>query len=529
MKILLAQINAAVGDFSANAAKILSACGAARASGADLVVTPELALTGYPPEDLLFRRGFLQLCRQALDNLARQLNDVPCLVGFVDWQDGKRYNAAALLRGGKVEAIYRKRCLPNYGVFDEQRYFTAGEADTVVEIAGHRVAVTICEDIWDPQDRAVRGACSAGANLLVNLSASPYHRGKVREREAVIARAAKHFPAGTVYCNLVGGQDELVFDGASCTFRGPTLVARAPQFAETFQTADLDAPPAAAPAIAEEEEVYRALVLGTADYVRKNGFQRVLIGLSGGIDSSLVACIAAEALGAENVTGVLMPSRYSSPESVEDAEALAANLGIRRRILPIEPPFSAFQEVLRDEIPHDRSVAWENLQARIRAILLMALSNETGALVLSTGNKSEVSTGYATLYGDMAGGFAPISDVPKTLVYRLCRHLNRKREIVPARVLVKPPSAELRPGQKDTDTLPPYDQLDPIIEAYVERDLEPEEIVSQGHDRSVVTQVIRMIDASEYKRRQKAPGVKITPKAFGRDRRLPITNRWRSG
>ncbi|HHH40458.1 MAG TPA: NAD+ synthase [Chloroflexi bacterium] len=573
LRIALAQINVMVGDIEGNTQRVLEAIERARSVQADLVVFPELVIPGYPPEDLLFKVAFLRANRAAVEAIAPATRGLTALVGFADFDDDI-YNAAAVLHDGALAGVYRKHYLPTYSVFDEDRYFRAGSENLVFVRDGVIIGVSICEDIWYPAGPPEAQAVDGGAHLLVNLSASPYHIGKGAFRERMLAIRAADNEAFVAFCNLVGGQDELVFDGESFLFdpRGE-LIARGAQFEEDFIVADLEigavfrqrlhdprqrkertagrvtvtplsplpspeadreplSPPPPAPRLDRLEEVYRALVLGTRDYVRKNGFRQVVIGLSGGIDSSLVACIAADALGPENVTGVSMPSRYSAEMSRTDAARLADNLGIHFLVIPIESIFQSYLETLADPFAGlQPDVTEENIQARIRGNLLMALSNKFGWLVLTTGNKSEMSVGYATLYGDMAGGFAVIKDVPKTLVYELARWRNARPDgpVIPERVLTRPPSAELRPDQKDTDSLPPYEVLDPILHAYVEEDRSLEEIMALGYPEELVEEVIRMVDRSEYKRRQAPPGVRITRRAFGKDRRLPITNRWSRG
>ncbi|MDO8847611.1 MAG: NAD+ synthase [Coriobacteriia bacterium] len=536
MRIALAQINATVGDIEGNLDRCLAAVAAA--PGADLVLLPELALTGYPPEDLLARPDFVDRTLDALREFAAAAK-VSALIGFVDRTDRGLGNAAALVRDGTVEAVYHKRLLPNYGVFDEERYFEPGTCDLLVTVAGERCAITICEDIWVPET-TVRLA-EAGADVVLNLSASPFHTGKGGEREAMLRARTTESPVWVAYCNLVGGQDELVFDGRSVVVApGGRLVARAPAFAEgaivaevgkqaSIVTAGRDLAPGSISATPEgAAEVYQALKLGLADYTRKNGFTDVVVGLSGGIDSALVAVLASDALGAEHVHGVLMPGPYSSVGSVDDALTLAGNLGIDALTLPIGESFESLLGTLEPAfgaLPED--VTEENLQARVRGTLLMALSNKLRWLVLATGNKSEISVGYSTLYGDMVGGFAPIKDVFKTRVWELARWRNEQGPVIPEATIAKPPSAELRPGQTDQDSLPPYDVLDGVLRAYVEHDRCADEIVDAGFDREVVERVIRMVDAAEYKRRQAAPGTRVTHKAFGRDRRMPITNLYR--
>jgi NAD+ synthase (glutamine-hydrolysing) len=569
----LAQINSTVGDLDGNAAKILEYAARARDLGCDLVAFPELALAGYPPEDLLLRRRFILDNLAALQRIVEQApRDIALVVGFVD-EAGDIYNAAAVIAGGRVAGVYHKHLLPNYGVFDEQRYFQTGTEAPIFEIAGVHVGVTVCEDIWYA-DGPHRAQAFAGAEVIVNINGSPYHAGKLLFRERMISTRASDEAVAVCYVNLVGGQDELVFDGGSMVFdEHGQLVARAAQFEEELLVCDLNVDsvyetrlqdprrrkerldatdevptptivvssqpstivrPAIASRLAElldaDAEVYAALVMGVRDYWSKSGARSALVGLSGGVDSSLVAAIAVDALGPENVTGVAMPSRYSSEGSLADAKAVAENLGIRLEIVPIEPAHTAYLEMLeRPFAGTPPGVAEENVQSRIRGNILMALSNKFGAWVITTGNKSEYATGYCTLYGDMAGGYAVLKDVPKVLVYRLVEHKNRTagRDAIPRSVIDKPPSAELRPGQLDTDSLPPYNQLDPILELYVEDERSLEEIVALGHDEALVRRVMGLVDRSEYKRRQSPPGVKITPRAFGRDRRLPIANRYK--
>jgi NAD+ synthase (glutamine-hydrolysing) len=571
LRIALAQLNSIVGDIPGNEAKIAGQIAAAREAGAQLVVFPELALTGYPPEDLLLKEHFLADTRAALERLAAGVEGIVAIVGYPE-RAVDVHNSAAVLADGAVQASYRKLHLPNYGVFDEVRYFQPGSCGATIDIDGVTVGLTICEDIWQPgpplSDEAL-----AGARVIVNLSASPYHAGKGAERERMIAQRAKDELAVVAFCALVGGQDELVFDGHSVVVdHEGTVLARAPQFEEALLLADVDPvtagsarlrdtrrrKPAAAGAAAidrlgsftvgaasgpraplkaevaplpsVEEEIYGALVLGTADYVAKNGFEHVVLGLSGGIDSTLVSLIAVDALGPERVTCVTMPSPYSSEGTKGDARALAASLGVDLLELPIEPMMRAFDSALHDVFEgRDPDLTEENLQARIRGNLLMALSNKFGWLVLTTGNKSEMSVGYSTLYGDSAGGFAVIKDVPKQLVYRLARHRDERAGggVVPPELFTRPPSAELRPDQRDDDSLPPYEVLDAILEGFVEHDLGREQLVARGLPAEDVDRVIRLVDRAEYKRRQQPPGIKITTRAFGRDRRVPITNRYR--
>ncbi len=537
MRIALAQINTVVGDITGNTAKVLDALSGGARAGAELVVFPELTLTGYPPENLLGRAQFVMDNREALARVASACEDVAAIVGFADRAEGALRNAAALCYDGRVQAVYHKRHLPNYGAFDEKRYFEPGHELEVVSFGGLRIAMTICEDVWMP-DVVAQAAC-AGADLVVNISASPLHAGKGAERVAVLRSRAADNGVWLAYCNLVGGQDELVFDGRSVVFSPEgEVMARATGFAEDLLLADVGGMPRGAPGVVPlaplapivsgTEEVYSALVLGLGDYVRKNGFTDVVLGLSGGIDSALVAAIATDALGAAHVHGVIMPSRYSSPGSIEDALALATNLGIEVMELSIEPAFSAMLDTLQPVFEgRESDVTEENLQARVRGMLLMALSNKFGWLVLSTGNKSEISVGYSTLYGDMVGGIAPLKDVFKTRVWELARWRNRDAEVIPAGTIAKPPSAELREGQTDQDTLPPYDELDAILAAYVVDECSPGEIVAQGYDEITVESVCRMVDLAEYKRRQGPLGIRVTTKAFGRDRRMPVTNRYR--
>jgi NAD+ synthase (glutamine-hydrolysing) len=571
LRVGLAQIDTTVGDLSGNATKITEWIGRARDRGVDLVAFPELAVTGYPPEDLVLRRSFVEDNIATLESIAEATRGIAAVVGFVDLAEDI-YNAAAVMCDGRIAARYHKRLLPNYGVFDEERYFQHGSASPVYEIAGIDVGVNICEDVWYP-DGPARDQALAGAEVIVNINASPYYRAKGTLRETMISTRASDNSVVLCYVNAVGGQDELVFDGHSliCDERG-TLVARGAQFREDLLVYDIDvegvrqarlrdpryrgerrtvgegrasnkivvsgtrfggAKPAVSlsmPALLDPvEEVWDALVLGVRDYLGKTGFETALIGLSGGIDSSIVAALAVDALGAGHVVGVSMPSRFSSEGSKADAQALAERLGIRLMTIPIERAFEASLEMLSEAFADTQfGAAEENLQARIRGNILMSLSNKFGWLVLTTGNKSETATGYSTLYGDMAGGFAVIKDVPKTLVYELSRYRNRiGPEIIPQSVIDKPPSAELRPNQLDTDSLPPYEVLDPILQAYVEDDRTIDEIVAMGFDEAFVQRVVKMVDRNEYKRRQAPPGVKITPRAFGRDRRLPIANRYR--
>jgi NAD+ synthase (glutamine-hydrolysing) len=564
LRVAAAQIDVVVGDLAGNAQRIIDAYDEAEAAGADLVVFPELTISGYPPEDLLLRPAFVSQAAETLDKVAARTGRCAAIIGFPE-SGRDLHNAAAVCAHGRVHGVYRKQLLPNYAVFDEQRYFVPRtEPPPLFVIAGTKVGISICEDAWSPSGPVLEAA-AGGAELVVNLNASPYYAQRWRERETMLATRAADASVPIVYANLVGGQDELVFDGASVVFdEQGHLVARGKQFEEDLLIVDLEvrpmfrkrqldprgrvraaqldeilvtearlgdgaAEPRVEPPLPPVHEVYEALVLGTRDYVRKNGFTDVLLGLSGGIDSSIVAAIAVDALGVEHVTGVLMPSRYSSDHSISDAETLARRLGIRTYTVPIELAHKAFDDMLAFIFEGTATgLAEENVQARIRGNVLMTISNKFGWMVLTTGNKSEMATGYATLYGDMAGGFAVIKDVPKTLVYALCRDLNERKgvDIIPQHVLEKPPSAELAPGQVDADSLPAYDVLDPIIEHYVEGDLSVGELIARGYDAALVQRIAKMIDRNEYKRRQAPPGVRVSPKAFGKDRRLPITNRW---
>ena len=571
MRLALAQIDVTVGDVEGNAAKIRDYLARAADAGAQVAVFPELAINGYPPEDLLLKTHFLAAGREALDEVARDVREMVALVGFAEHAEDV-YNSLAVLADGRVQGIYRKMFLPNYGVFDEHRYFQVGDAPAVLRIGETTIGLTICEDIWEPGPPASDEAL-AGAEVIVNISASPYHHGKGAQRERMLVQRARDTLSYVAFCNLVGGQDELVFDGYSLVVdQDGELVARGAQFREELLVCDIDPSTADAarlrdarhrpaarvrrPGVADlgrleaparhdatavggsrakplglDEEVYEALCLGLRDYVEKNGFDRVLLGLSGGIDSGLTACVAADALGPERVACAVMPSPYSSPETQADARTLADTLAIERFELALGDLMKAYDEALAEPFRGtEPGITEENIQARIRGNLLMALSNKFGWLVLTTGNKSEYSVGYTTLYGDMAGGFGVLKDVPKTLVYRLAHFRNARgpQPVIPPGVIERPPSAELRPDQRDTDSLPPYDLLDAILEAYVEEDQGRDQLVRRGIPEDVVDRVIRMVDRAEYKRRQAPPGIKITPKAFGRDRRLPITNRHES-
>ncbi|HEX5990588.1 MAG TPA: NAD+ synthase [Solirubrobacterales bacterium] len=548
MRLALAQINPTVGDVAGNAAKVAEWIARAREEGAELVIFPELCIPGYPAEDLYLKRHFLRANQEAVEGLAAAAQGITALVGFAepveDEVDPRRaYNSTAVLADGRVEAVYRKNRLPNYAVFDEQRYFVPGDEPMTIAAGGLTVGLTICEDVWVPGPPA-QAEAEAGARLIANPSGSPYHRGKGREREAMFAERSRAYDAYFAFCNLVGGQDELVFDGQSLvTAPDGSVIARAAQFEEELLVCEVPdgAPGPLAEPLADLDEVYGALTLGLRDYVAKNGFKHVGLALSGGIDSALVAMVAADAVGPGRLTCVVMPSPHSSSETQQDAREIAANLGSELIEIAIEPMMESYEAALsgyldepekavpRDPTkPSEPDLTAENVQARIRGNMMMALSNRHGWLVLTTGNKSEMSVGYATLYGDMAGGFAVIKDVPKQLVYDLVRRRNERagRELVPAGVLERAPSAELRPDQRDEDSLPPYEVLDRILEAYVERDEGREEIIAAGLPAETVDEVIRLVDRSEYKRRQAAPGIRITPKAFGKDRRLPITNRF---
>jgi NAD+ synthase (glutamine-hydrolysing) len=537
-------MNATVGDIDGNAERIAAGIVAARAATAQLVLFPELALSGYPPEDLLLREHFLADTGRALHALAAEAQGIVAVVGFPERAQAV-YNAAAVLADGEVRRIYRKVHLPNYGVFDEQRYFTAGHEGATIDVGGCRVGLTVCEDLWLPGPPAAEEA-RAGARLIVNVSASPYHAGKGLEREQLFADRAREHGVAIAFCGLVGGQDELVFDGHSFVLDATgRTIARGAQFAEELLVCDLDldgpgsGSPPPEPIAPVEAEIYGALRLGLRDYVEKNGFGNVVLGLSGGIDSALVACVAADALGPERVNATVMPSPYSSVATQDDARALAANLGVRLHCLPIAAVMEAYEQALTDEFAaHEADITEENLQARIRGNLLMALSNKFGWLVLTTGNKSEMSVGYTTLYGDLAGGFAVIKDVPKTLVYRLSEWRNScapapewgnscAQAPIPTSIIERPPSAELRPDQVDQDSLPPYALLDRILRGYIELDESREQLIAQGLPAAEVDRAIRLVDLAEYKRRQAPPGIKVTTRAFGRDRRMPITNRYR--
>ncbi|MFM7786090.1 MAG: NAD+ synthase [Gammaproteobacteria bacterium] len=535
--VVMAQLNALVGDIDGNTARVIAESHRAAALGADVVVFPELMLTGYPPEDLLLRPSVGPRVERALARLARELPDVWVLVGYPRPVEGGLRNMAGLFHAGELVAEYAKIELPNYQVFDEKRYFLPGTQPCVQEIAGIRVGITICEDIWHRGPAEL--AAAAGAELLLNINASPYHAGKHADRLAVVAERARESGLAVVYANLVGGQDELVFDGGSLAVdaRG-ALVARAPHFEEGLypvrvargEGGSLELRGDVQPEPDFHAMVYAALVTGVRDYVQKNRFRGVVLGLSGGIDSALTLAIAVDALGADRVQAVMMPFRYTAPMSIEDAEAEARALGVDFRVIPIEPMYEAFMGALAGEFAGSAADTTEqNIQARCRGVLLMAISNKKGSLVLTTGNKSEMAVGYSTLYGDMAGGFDVLKDVPKTLVFELARYRNRRSAVIPERVITRPPSAELAPDQRDEDNLPPYAVLDRILELYVERDMSAHAIVAEGFDAATVARVLRLVDLNEYKRRQAPVGVRISQRAFGRDRRYPITSGWTPG
>jgi NAD+ synthase (glutamine-hydrolysing) len=537
LRIALAQLDFLVGDVQGNATRIISTARQARADHqADLVVFPELALSGYPPEDLLFHRGFRRQIDAGLERVRHEVSDVAVLVGYPEYDGADIYNSAAILAGGQQLANHRKLELPNYRVFDEKRYFKAGQRPTVAVVNGYRIGVCICEDIWEP--RAAQLAGAGGAELLLVINASPYQLHKQREREAVSRARVRDVGLPLVYLHLVGGQDELIFDGNSFVMDASgDIVRRMPAFDEgtwlaTFERDALGKavpqPGPVAPELSDEESVYRALVLGVRDYVNKHGFPGVAMGLSGGIDSALTLAIAVDALGAGRVHAVMMPSRYTSQMSLDDAEEQARLLGVQYSLISIEDMFEATLAALKDEFAgRPRDATEENIQSRCRMLLLMGISNKTGKMLLTTGNKSEMAVGYATLYGDMAGGFAPIKDCSKQLVYRLAAFRNSRGAAIPLRVIERPPSAELRPDQKDSDSLPPYEILDAILEAFIEEDLSVDEIVARGFERATVARVLDMVKRNEYKRRQAPPGVRVSRRAFGRDWRYPITNGYR--
>lgn len=538
LQFILAQINTLVGDIPGNTAKVLSVAREALANGAvDAIVFPELTLTGYPPEDLLLRPSLTLRIERALQELIDAELPVALVIGYPRVKNGHLYNMAGVIADGKLIAEYAKQCLPNYQVFDEKRYFAAGDQACVFDLKGVPTALSVCEDIWFAQPMAQ--ASAAGAKLMLNLNASPYHQGKQQTREATIAQRAREGQMPVVYTNLVGGQDELVFDGGSVVIDNQGITQfRAPSFAEgqfpvvvAWDQQQVSIPPQPLAALLDNTAaVYQALVVGMRDYVNKNRFKGVVLGLSGGIDSALTLAIAVDALGADRVEAVMMPFRYTSDLSKNDAADEAARLGVRYSSISIEPMYEAFMTALSDEFAGTkRDTTEENLQARCRGVLLMAISNKKGYLVLTTGNKSEMAVGYSTLYGDMAGGFDALKDVPKTLVFALSRYRNTLGEVIPESVITRPPSAELAPDQKDEDSLPPYDTLDRILELYVEQDYSAEAIINEGFNRDQVERVVRLVDVNEYKRRQAPIGVRISQRGFGRDRRYPITSGWKLG
>ena len=562
IRLALAQINSCVGDIAGNTNKIINHIEQAELIGADIVCFPEMAITGYPPEDLLLKKSFVKDNINSLKKIKKASDSLIVVVGFVDFETFT-YNAAAIIQNREIKGIYRKTRLPNYGVFDEERYFKPGKEITVFRAGDITLGVNICEDIWYPGNPTKKQVTKGNAGLILNLSSSPYHAEKPVIRENMLRERAKQYSCMIGFCNMVGGQDELVFDGSSCVIhKSGEVISRAKSFEEKLLVSDLDAQMLKIPNkkrkgradiktikldpikkkdkkriktsrsrfYSEENEILRALITGTRDYVRKNGFKKVVIGLSGGIDSALVAVIAKEALGSQNVVGILMPSEISSRGSVKDSKLLSKNLNIKNINIPIQDIFDSYlgslMELFKNTAPNE---AEENLQARIRGNILMALSNKFGYLVLTTGNKSEMSVGYATLYGDMAGGFAVIKDIPKTMVYKLAKSYNKssKKDIIPKAILTKEPSAELRPNQKDSDSLPPYKDLDRILKLYIEDDLVIKEIIKSGENKDLTEKIVKMVDKNEYKRRQSPPGIKITTKAFGKDRRMPITSRYK--
>jgi len=531
LKIAIAQINTTVGDIQGNFAKITSNIAKAKNNKADLVIFPELTLTGYPPKDLLIKKSFIQKNIEILYQLVEYTKDIAIIVGFVDEKDGKLFNAAAFINNQKLIGIYHKIHLPNYDVFDEKRYFTAGNSTQIYELKGVKLGITICEDIWIDNGPA-SDLKKKGAELILNISASPFHAGKEKIRFNVVAKQAKENGIPIIYCNLIGGQDDLIFDGRSYVFNNQgKLIHQNNAFVEELSYIhDFQTKPEIEFCVNENESIYKALVLGVKDYFRKNGFKNCVIGLSGGIDSALTAAIAVEALGNKNVRGVSMPSKFSSEGSISDSLDLAKNLEIECEVIPIKDIYTYYLKALEVQFANTTfNVAEENIQARIRGNILMALSNKFGYLVLTTGNKSESSVGYSTLYGDMAGGLAVISDVLKTKVYELSMYINtlKEKEVIPVSTITKPPSAELREDQKDSDSLPEYDILDPILKAYVEDDLSNDKIIALGFEKEIVTRIINLVDRNEYKRQQAALGLRITPRAFGPGRRMPITNRWK--
>jgi NAD+ synthase (glutamine-hydrolysing) len=537
LTLALAQLDLYVGDVDGNATRLLTAAQDARRQGADLLLSPELALSGYPPEDLLFHSGFQRQIATALARLCRETDGLDVVVGYPEYAGRDIFNSAALIRDGRVYANARKQILPNYRVFDEKRYFRAGQAPALVDVKGVRVALLVCEDLWDEQPAGT--ARAAGAELILALNASPFELERQRERERVVGERVRETGIPLVYLNLIGGQDELVFDGNSFVMDGAGVVTqRLPAWRECLELVHIErrdgriapVPGEVAPLQPPDASAYEALVLGIRDYVDKHRFAGVVIGVSGGVDSALTLALAVDALGAGRVHAVMMPSRYTSRMSLEDAEQQSRGLGVRYSVISIEGMFEATLAALAGEFKgRAPDTTEENIQSRCRGVLLMAISNKTGAMLLTTGNKSEMAVGYATLYGDMAGGFAPIKDCSKLLVYRLARFRNQRGAVIPERVLERPPSAELRAEQKDTDFLPPYEVLDPILEAFIEEDLSVDEIAARGFDRAVVGRVLELVKRNEYKRRQAPPGVRISPRAFGRDWRYPITSGYRSG
>ncbi len=530
MQIAVAQLDQVIGDLAGNGAAILGAVAEAERAGARLVITPELSLPGYPPEDLLLRPAFLDACARELTALAERVTGTTVVVGFPERDGGRCYNALAVLRDGRVAQIYRKQCLPNYTVFDEERYFVKGDAPCVIDVDGVACGLLVCEDVWFPEP--ARQAKAAGAKLIVVANGSPYHTHQQALRREQVGARARDTGLPILYVNRVGGQDELVFDGASFVMDGSgEVIQQLPAWHETLALVALEngAPKPVRGSLDArlEPHVYEALVMGVRDYVGKNDFPGVLLGLSGGVDSALVLAVAVDALGRDRVRAVMLPSPYTRPISLEDARAMAGILGVRYDEIPIAPVFDAFLGALAADfrgLPAD--AAEENVQARIRGTLLMALSNKFGSIVLTTGNKSEMAVGYATLYGDMAGGFAVLKDISKTLVYRLCHYRNRLGRVIPERIITRAPSAELKPDQVDQDSLPPYDALDGILEAYVEQDRSPAEMVAMGFEPEHVRRIVRLIKINEYKRRQAAVGIRITPRGFGKDWRYPITSSW---